>query len=231
MDFYQNFGSEFVVERRIALDILIEGIVNLERDFVVDEVSKRIQEGVNPFDILDTCRNGMSLVGDRFQTGEYYLAELMLSASIFNAAMDIIEPVLANNRPDEALGTVVLATMKGDIHDLGKNIFASLLSAHGFEVHDLGVDVNPDVLMEQVEKIQPDFVGFSALITTVFENMKAAADLLEEKGLRPNFKLLVGGGVTTPMIKDYLGADFQTTNAMDGLAYCIKSKKEIQHAI
>jgi methylmalonyl-CoA mutase cobalamin-binding domain/chain len=210
------------------LDSLIEGIVNLEHEFVLEEVAKRIQEGTSPVTVLDTCREGMSLVGDRFQTGEYYLSELMLSASIFNAAMDVLEPALLKERPAEAVGTVVLATLKGDIHDLGKNIFASLLTAHGFEVHDLGVDVDPEDLVAKVVEVKPDFVGLSALITTVFEPMKAAADILEKEGLRSSFKLMVGGGVTTSMIQDHLGADFQTTNAMDGVAYCMEIVKGVK---
>ena len=203
------------------MDKLIAGIVNLEHDFVIEEVTKGVQEGVDPITLLDACREGMSQVGDRFQTGEYYLSELMLSASLFGSAMKVLEPALMKERPAEPVGSVVLATLKGDIHDLGKNIFATLLTAHGFEVHDLGVDVDPKDLVAKVREVQPDYVGFSALITTVFKHMKEAVDLLEEEGLRSGFKLLVGGGVTTPLIKDHLGADFQTTNAMDGVAYCM----------
>lgn len=204
------------------MDSLIEGILNLEHDKVIEEVANRITGGESPIGILDSCREGMSLVGDRFQAGEYYLSELMLSASIFNASMEVLQPALLKERPAKAVGTVVLATLKGDIHDLGKNIFASLLSAHGFEVHDLGVDVDPEELVAKVVEVKPDFVGLSALITTVFEPMKAATEILEKEGLRSSFKLMVGGGVTTSMIKDHLGADFQTTNAMDGVAYCME---------
>lgn len=207
------------------MDILIEGILNLERDKVVAEVEKRITNGDNPIAILDACREGMNEVGERFQTGEYFLAELMLSASIFEAAMEILKPELMKARPAEAVGSIVLATLKGDIHDLGKKIFATMLSAHGFEVHDLGVDVDPEELVSKVVEIKPDFVGLSALITTVFANMKAATEMLEREGLRSDFKLLVGGGVTTPLIKDHLNADFQTNNAMDGVVYCLEVAK------
>lgn len=207
------------------MEKLIEGIINLEHEFVVGEVEKKLGDGISPIKILDACREGMSQVGDRFQSGEYYLSELMLSASIFNAAMEVLQPALLKERPAEAIGTIVLATLKGDIHDLGKNIFASLLTANGFEVHDLGVDVDPKELVAKVAEVKPDFVGLSALITTVFESMKSAVEMLEQQGLRSGFKLMVGGGVTTPMIKDHLRADFQTTNAMDGIAYCMAVAK------
>ena len=149
------------------------------------------------------------------------LAELMLSAEIFKAAMEILEPRLSSARSQGPTGRVVLATLKGDIHDLGKNILAVLLKAQGFEVHDIGIDVPPAKVLETVKQVQPDFVGFSALITTAFDQMKTAAHMLDEAGLRKRVKLMVGGGVTTPQVKDYIGADFQTTDATKGVAYCL----------
>jgi dimethylamine corrinoid protein len=105
---------------------------------------------------------------------------------------------------------------------LGKNILATLLKAHGFEVHDLGVDVEPTLVIEKVKEVKPGFVGFSALITTAFAGMKEAAEMLEEAGLRDQLKLMVGGGVTTPMLKEHLGADFQTMDATEGVEYCLR---------
>jgi methanogenic corrinoid protein MtbC1 len=164
----------------------------------------------------------MTIVGDRFQTGECFLAEMMLSAEIFKAVVAILNPYLEKTRPPDPLGQVVLATLKGDIHDLGKNILSTLLRAQGFVVHDLGVDVDPALVLEKVREVKPEFVGFSALITTAFDTMKEAAHMLEESDLRRQFKLLVGGGVTTPLVRDYIGADFQTLDAMEGVSYCMK---------
>jgi methanogenic corrinoid protein MtbC1 len=115
--------------------------------------------------------------------------------------------------------------LRGDIHDLGKNIVATLLRAQGFEVYDLGVDVDPAVVVKKVKETRPEFVGFSVLITTAFDSMKEAADMLVEAGLRRQLKLMIGGGVTTPMVRDYVGADFQTTDAMEGVAYCMKAMR------
>ena len=201
---------------------LSKALVELERDEVIKAVKGRVGEGEDPVGILEQCRQGMTIVGQRFQKGDYFLAELMLSAEIFKEAVAILEPYLAEARPSKPLGRVLLATLKGDIHDLGKNIVATLLRARGFEVYDLGVDVAPALVVERVEEIRPEFVGFSALITTAFASMKEAADMLANVGLRDQLKLMVGGGVTTPMVKDYVGADFQTTDAMEGVTYCLK---------
>lgn len=200
---------------------LSAAIVDLERDEALAMVKSRAEGGGNPVQILDECRRGMTIVGERFQAGDYFLAELMLSAEIFKGAVAILEPYLSRARPPKPLGTVVLATLKGDIHDLGKNIFSTLLKAQGFEVHDIGVDVKPAVVVAKVTEVSPDFVGFSALITSAFDSMKQASELLQEAGLRERFKLMVGGGVTTPVVKEHVGADFQTTDASEGVAYCL----------
>jgi methylmalonyl-CoA mutase cobalamin-binding domain/chain len=199
---------------------LTMAIVELEEEKVMAAVRSGLERREDPVQILEACRRGMTIVGERFQTGEYFLAELMLSADIFQRAMAILEPHLAKARPLKPLAKIVLATPKGDIHDLGKNIVATLLRAHGFEVYDLGVDVDPALIVDKVKEKKPQFVGFSALITSAFDSMKEAADMLAEAGLRNQLKLMVGGGVTTPMVREYVGADFQTTDAMEGVVYC-----------
>jgi len=201
---------------------LSKALVELESDEVLEVVKSRAEKGEDAIHILEECRRGMTMVGDRFQKGEYFLAELLLSAEIFKGAVAILQPYLAKARPSKPLGKVLLATLKGDIHDLGKNIVATLLQAYGFDVHDLGVDVPPSLVVEKVREVRPDFVGFSALITTAFASMKEAAEILQQAGLRDHLKIMIGGGVTTPMTKDYVGADFQTLDAMDGVTYCMK---------
>lgn len=201
---------------------LSKALVELESDEVLEVVKSRAEKDEDAIHILEECRRGMTMVGDRFQKGEYFLAELLLSAEIFKGAVAILQPYLAKARPSKPLGRVLLATLKGDIHDLGKNIVATLLQAYGFEVHDLGVDVPPSLVVEKVREVRPDFVGFSALITTAFVSMKEAAEILQQAGLRDHLKIMIGGGVTTPMTKDYVGADFQTLDAMEGVTYCVK---------
>ena len=206
-------------------DDLAMALVSLDRDAVARIVDNLVEGGEDPQLILEECRQDMTTVGDKFQQGDYYLAELLLSAEIFKEVTVILEPYLAKARPTEVLGKVVLATLKGDIHDLGKNIVRFLLQAQGFEVHDMGVDIPPELVLEKVGETHPDFVGFSALITPTFDRMKEAAQMFEQAGLRNQFKLIVGGGVTTPAVKEYIGADFQTLDAMAGVHYCMKVVK------
>jgi methanogenic corrinoid protein MtbC1 len=201
---------------------LCTAIVALARDEVAETVGRRLERGDAPLEILAECREGMAIVGERFQAGDYYLSELLLSAEIFKAAVARIEPHLPTARGEQPAGSVVLATMRGDIHDLGKNILATLLRARAFEVHDLGVNVEPAVLLAKVEEVQPDFVGLSALITTSFESMKEACRLIDEAGLRGSLEVLIGGGVTTPEVREWVGADFQTLDAASGVAYCVE---------
>ncbi len=202
---------------------LAMAIVELERDEALDMVKRRCEKGENPLHILDECRQGMIIVGERFQEGEYFLSELMLSAELFKGVVGILDPYLVKTRPPQPRGKVVVATLRGDIHDMGKNLFAALCKAQGFEIYDLGVDVAPALVVEKVKEVKPDFVGFSALITSVFDSMKEASEMLEEAGLRKQFRLMVGGGITNTMVKEYIGADFQTTDAMEGVTYCMKS--------
>ena len=198
-------------------------IVELDREKVLHLVESRSKKGERPLQILEECRQGMTIVGERYQKGEFFLLELMLSGEIFKGVIAILEPQLAKARPPKPLGKIVLATLKGDIHNLGKDLFGSLVKIQGFEVYDLGVDVAPALVVDKVKEVKPDFVGFSALITSVFASMKEASEMLEEAGLRKQFRLMVGGGIVTPMVKDYIGADFQTRDAMEGVAYCMKS--------
>ncbi len=198
-------------------------IVELNRDEALDMVKRRCKKGENPLHLLDECRRGMIIVGERYQKGEYFLSELMMSAELFKGVVEILDPYLAKTRPSKPRGKVLVATLRGDIHYLGKDLFAALCKAQGFEVYNLGVDVAPQLVVDKVKEVKPDFVGFSALITSVFAAMKEASEMLEEAGLRKQFKLMVGGGISTPMVKEYIGADFQTTDAMEGVAYCMKS--------
>ena len=203
---------------------IVKAIVELKPDELTASVKTRIDNGADPVHILDECREGMRIVGELFQKGQYYLAEMMLAAEIFKKAVDILEPYLSKSKlSDGSLGRVVLATLKGDVHDLGKNILSSLLKAQGFEVYDLGVDVDPKLMVEKVKAVNPDLVGFSALITTVFASMKEAAEMLEKEGLRDRLKLMIGGGVTSPILKDHIGADFQTLDATEGVKYCLNA--------
>jgi len=205
---------------------LSAGFVELKREECIDTIKTRIDKGEDSLKILEDARKAMTAVGDQFQEGNLYLAEMLLAAEIFSEAVEILKPHMNEARPADAVGKIVIATPKGDIHDLGKNIFATLLDGQGFDVFDLGVDVDSSLIVKKVREVKPDLVGFSALITTAFASMKQLTEIFVEENLRDGFKLMVGGGVTNPTLKDHLSADFQTTDAMEGVSYCLKVMKE-----
>ncbi len=202
---------------------LTKNLIALEREKVLSEVKERLNQSEDPIKIFEECKRGMELIGERYKKKEYFLAELMLSGDLFKEIMELIEPYLGEIKTEGNIkGKIILATIQGDIHDLGKNILATLLKLEGFEVYDLGVDVNPDIVIEKVKETQPDFLGFSSLLTITFDPMKNIIDKLKEVGFRDKLKILVGGGITTSLVKDYLGADFQTIDAMEGVNYCLE---------
>ena len=205
---------------------LSRAILELDRDAVPVLVREKLAAGQAPSDILEECREGMTIVGERFAQGDYFLSELIISAELFKQAVAVLEPHLPSVCAQSRKGTIVLATMRGDIHDLGKNLLVTLLRARGFEVHDLGVNVEPEKLVATVEEIEPDIVGFSSLITASFESTKRTIEELGELGLRGDLKVMVGGGVTTPEYGDYVGADFQTLDAAAGVVYCLEAMRD-----
>ena len=205
------------------LSQLTKNLIELERDKVLSEVKERLIQGEDPMRMIEECKEGMALVGEKYKIKEYFLAELMLSGDLFREAMELIDPYLGENTAESDIkGKIILVTIKGDIHDLGKNVLGTLLKLEGFKIYDLGVDINPDIVIEKVKEIQPDFLGFSSLLTITFDPMKEVIDKLEDAGLRDKVKIMVGGGITTPLVKDYIGADFQTIDAMEGVQYCLE---------
>lgn len=205
----------------MAVD-LAKAVENLQKDEVLGEVQRRIESGDDVLKILEECRNGMTIVGEKFQSGEAFLAELMLSGEIFKETLNILKPHMTQEGSNDKKGTVVMATLQGDIHDLGKDIVVTLLKARGFEVYNLGVDVPPQVLVDKVKEVNPDFVGFSSLLTPNIKVMKQTVEMLVEEGLRDGLKVMIGGGITTENARQFVGADFQTLDANDGVNYCVK---------
>lgn len=202
------------------LSNLAQNLVDLKKDEILETVNKAIKVNINPMEIILEGQKGMGIVGDKFETGEFFLAQLMLSAQIFQEVMELVEPLLTKGDDHEVVGKVVFATPQGDIHDIGKNIVAVMMKANGYEVHDLGVDVSKDKIVNKVKEINPDFVCFSCLLTTAFESMKNTINELKTEGLVGDAKILIGGGVTSEMTKEYVNADFQSIEVMDTIGYC-----------
>lgn len=183
---------------------------------VFDEVKRQLNEGIPPEEIFAELQKGMEIVGDRFQDKEYYLSELIMAADIFNNAAALLQEKFHSTEKDKT-ATMVLGTVAGDIHDIGKNIVSLIFSSNGFEVIDLGVDVPIQRFVEAVKEHKPQLVGLSCLLTTSFDNMKATIDALKDAGLRNGVKVLVGGGPLDQSTCDYVGADALCKDAPAGV--------------
>ncbi len=202
------------MSRKIA-----QALADFNQSQLMTEVEQALNEGQDPMGLVRELQAGMNLIGERFKTGNYFLSELILSSRFFTKAMELLEPHLTG-AVEPTLGTMVIGTPKGDIHDIGKNIFATVAKGAGFEVHDLGVDVPVDRFVEAVMEVKPQIVGLSALITPAFQPMKEIVDTIIEAGLREKLKIVIGGGVTTETVRKHVGADAQTTDAIEGLNLC-----------
>ena len=191
-------------------------LADLEQDAVQAEVERLQDDGVAPLDILAQLQDGMLIVGRRFEADEYFLSELIYSAEIFKQASALLGDGLVQ-KESQKVGTFLLGTVAGDIHDFGKDIVAMVLSSNGFEVVDLGVNVPAERFVEAIKECRPQVVGMSCLLTMCFENMKATVDAIAAAGLRDQVKIIVGGGPVDQMACDYAGADAYGRDAQNAV--------------
>jgi 5-methyltetrahydrofolate--homocysteine methyltransferase len=201
-------------------DDLFDSIVELNESEVLKIVNERIQSGENVMDILDTSRKAMIEIGDRFAKKEYFLSELVMAGEIFREIMEILEPELIGSSGVKSIGKILVGTVKGDIHDLGKNIAISILKGNGFEVKDLGVDVTPEVFVEKIKEFEPEILGLSCVISIGWDALKETVDALKEAGLRDKVKIILGGGGVSKDVLEYAGADAAVNDAIEGLEQC-----------
>ena len=197
-------------------------IANLEEDAVLDLVQQRINAGDDPLQIINECNEGMRYVGQRYEKGEYFIAGLIMSGEIFREVVELIHPLLEQRATENPIGCVLVGTVSGDIHDLGKNIFGMLLACHGFEVIDLGVDVPPANFSARVIEVEPDIIGLSGLITAAFAMMKETVTVLQSTSRKHslNYPIIIGGGFIDEQICQYVGADYWVPDAMAGVRLC-----------
>ena len=213
-----------LVEGKIFEDIK-ERFLEFDFDGTKRLVRKAVDElRIDPLDVVEKAlRPAMGVVGEKFEEGEFFLSELIVSGQLFKEIMsEIIEPRLGVGEAGRRLGTVVIGTVKGDLHDIGKNIVATMLRIAGFEVIDLGVDVPTEKFVEAVEKYRPDILGMSALLTTVIDEIKHVIDALKSKGLRDKVKIVVGGAAVTESFAKEVGADGYGKDAVEAVRVCKK---------
>lgn len=198
-----------------------EAFLQMNKERVEALVKMKIATKLDPLAILGECREAMEEVGKKFEKGEFFLGELIYSAEIFKSVGGLLEPYLAGClKEKESIGQVVFGTPKGDIHDLGKNIVITMMRAYGFRVHDLGVDVSPEKFIDKIKETRAKILAMSCLMTTAFAQMERIVNELERSGLRKNIFVIIGGGVTTDLVRARVGADAQTQDPTHGIRLC-----------
>jgi 5-methyltetrahydrofolate--homocysteine methyltransferase len=195
------------------LEQISTAIIEGDLDVIQDLTEDALDEGLSAQEILgDGLMAGMDYVGVEFKAGNMFVPEVLRSARTMQAAMDILKPLLAESGA-QMTGKVLLGTVKGDLHDIGKNLVGMMCEGAGFEVKDLGKDVAPEAFVEAIKTYEPDVVGMSALLTTTMRTMEHTIKALEETGLRDRVKVMVGGAPVTQDFADQIGADGYASNA------------------
>jgi len=198
---------------------LQEVVIVGEADQAQELAAQALEADIAPLTVIEDALNpGMEIVGDRYECGDYFIPDLVMAAEAMKAAMRVLDPALtARQEQRHVLGTVVIGTIEGDIHEIGKSLVGTMLSAAGFQVHDLGVDVPPVEFVKQVQETEANVVGISALLTTTMLNQEAVIEALEEAGLREQVKVIIGGAPTGPEWAQTIGADAYAENANEAV--------------
>lgn len=171
------------------------------------------------YQVVGACQKGMAIVGDLFEKNEYFVGDLIFAGELLTNSINLLKPVIGGD-DSKKIGTIVIGTVAGDLHDIGKNIFSSMAEAAGFEVHDLGIDVSADSFVEKVKEVKPQIVGMSGVLTLAIDSMKNTADALKAAGLRDGLKIIIGGNPVTEQACALVGSDAFTTNAAEGIKIC-----------
>ncbi len=202
---------------------LVEWLADMrEEDALPLATAMLAEENADPLRVLELCRNAMDIVGKRFEAGEYFLPELVLAGEMLEKIGAIAKPLI-QSKPGAAprkLGKVLIGTVHGDLHDIGKNIVTFMLDINGFEVRDIGIDVPVQKFIDEVNAFQPAVLGLSGFLTLAFDSMKETIEALEAAGVRQNLKIMIGGGQIDDAVRSYTGADAFGTNAITAVSLC-----------
>jgi corrinoid protein of di/trimethylamine methyltransferase len=202
------------------LEFIRNSLVNLDLSSTLKYVGEALKHNVSIIDVINSLADGMKLIGKKYEENEYFIADLIAAVEIFNESMNILKPKILEKKETKLIGKVVIGTVEGDIHDVGKNLVKILLEVNGFEVVDLGVDVSVERFVEAVKRYKPDIVGMSALLTSTMMNMRNTIEMLEREGLRDNVKIVIGGAPATQQFAESIGADAYGENAFKAVEIC-----------
>ena len=199
-------------------------LVSLMSDLMEDEtialVKDLIKQGTDPMSILDDARRAMEVVGKRFEKCEYFIPDLMMAGEILNGISDIVRPLMTGGQASAKKGKVLIGTVAGDIHDIGKDIVTFMLDVSGYDVLDIGIDVPVATFVQKVKDFGPAVVGLSGFLTLAFDSMKKTVEALDAAGLRKNIKIMIGGGQMDDEIKKYVKADAYGKDAIAAVSLC-----------
>lgn len=202
---------------------LVNAVAEMMEDEAMTLTKKYVKEGVPPLQIIDAYKDALSIIGKRFEECTYFVPELILAGEMMKAASEIIKPLVAEDQSNDGaqkIGKLLLGTVEGDIHDIGKDMVHMLMDINGFEVRDLGVDVAAQRFWDEYKEFQPDIIGMSGLLTLAYESMKQVVDGLRETGIRDNVKVIIGGGQMDEQACKYVGADAFVTDVVTGINIC-----------
>ena len=195
-------------------DKLVHCIADMQEEEALALAKEMLDAGTPPTQILDACREAMEVVGKRFEEGSYFIPELMLAGEMLTAISAEVKPYFEGSQEIERGAKVVVGTVKGDIHDIGKDIVVFMLDVNGFEVYDLGIDVPPETFVEKIGEVKPAVVALSGFLTLSYDSMKATVDAIEAAGLRDGLKIMIGGGTVDDQVRKFAGADAFGLDAM-----------------
>ena len=200
------------------MNALVEAITDMREEDAVHTAQEMLDKGTSPLEVLDNCREAMSLIGQRFEAGDCFVPELILAGEVLRQISEVVKPKLTQTVTQKKLGRVVIGTVEGDIHDIGKDIVTFMLDVNGFDVHDIGVDVPAAKFVEEIKTFQPQVVGLSGFLTLAYDPMKNTVQALKDAGLRDKVKIMIGGGQIDEQIRQYTGADAYGKDAMAAVA-------------
>jgi len=196
---------------------LVKAIVEMREEEAMASVKELLDKREDPLKIMEQCKKAVEIVGARFEKGEYFLPELIMAGHMLTEISNRVKPVLSKGLEVKRIGKVVMGTVEGDVHDIGKNIVNFLLDANGFEVIDIGIDVPTEKFVQAIRDFSPQVVGLSGLLTLAYDSMKKTVQAIERAGLRNKVKIIIGGGQVNDTIKEYAGADAYGKDAMAGV--------------
>jgi len=197
---------------------LVNAIADMREEDALALAQEAMKGGTDPLEILAAAREAMDIVGKRFEAGEYFLPELIMAGEMLKQITELVKPELAKLPQVERKGKVVIGSVAGDIHDIGKNIVTFMLDVNGFDVLDLGVDVSVAKFVDAIREFKPQVVGLSGFLTLAFDSMKDTVKAIEEAGVRDQVKIMIGGGQITDKICAYTGADAYGDDAMEAVS-------------